>query len=179
MSRASYAPSPSAGEFIFIFVRAISELTSCFVVSDDDVFILCDVCDNGGHLACFGYKKVTLFLIRAREFISNSRFFLKVPKVSWYCSAKCLEKARGGAKPAKSKPKCFVIPGLTNIVRRPSGRHSVEIGINGNRNHLGTFDTVSEAVDAYNAVAARHGMPTQRVPPEYSPEPRVSLFLNL
>ena len=95
-----------------------------------------------------------------------------MPKVSWYCSDKCLE-SRDGAKPM---PKCFVIPGLTNIVRRPSGRHSVEIGINGNRNHLGTFDTVPEAVDAYNAVAARHGMPTQRVPPEYSPEPQVSLF---
>ena len=75
MSRASYATSPSAGKFMFIFVRAIS-MTSCFVNSDD-VFILCDVCDNGGHLACFGYKKVTLFLIRIWEFtsISNSRIF--------------------------------------------------------------------------------------------------------
>ena len=127
---------------------------------EGDDFILCDVCNKGGHVrACLELSEV--------------------PKGSWYCSLNCLLD-KSERKPTASRSvdipslkylstdaQSVTVPGLKYIRWwRARGRYSAEIKFRGCYKSLGGFDTVPEAVAAYNEEAEKHDIATQRVPPE-------------
>ena len=135
---------------------------------EGDDFILCDVCNKGGHVrACLELSEV--------------------PKGSWYCSLNCLLD-KSERKPTASRSvaipslkylstdaQSVTVPGLKYIRwYRARGRYSAEIKFGGCRKSLGGFDTVPEAVAAYNEEAEKHDIATQRVPPEFEPLPEMT-----
>ena len=126
---------------------------------EGDDFILCDMCNKGGHVrACVGLSEV--------------------PTGSWYCSDDCLHKsvAIPSLKYRSANSQSATVPGLKYIrFYKQTGRYGASIKVaKGHRKGLGGFDTVPEAVAAYNEVAVDHGIATQQVPSEYvvSPEPK-------
>ena len=64
---------------------------------------------------------------------------------------------------------------LKGITFRPNGRVSARVSGGGEKQvSVGTFDTLEEALDAYNAEARRRGVPTQTLPAEDAPEEQSS-----
>ena len=80
-----------------------------------------------------------------------------------------------GPEPEQLKRKVVGVPGYHYIRRARSGRFEVQIkGVGqGSRGgvHLGTVDTLKEAVELYNDVARTQGKPAQPLPDEPDPEP--------
>ena len=74
---------------------------------------------------------------------------------------------RAATEPASSPPK------LKGITTRPNGRVSVRVSGGGvKQKTVGTFDTLEEALAAYNVEAVKRGVPTQTLPPARRPTPR-------
>ena len=66
---------------------------------------------------------------------------------------------RAATEPASSPPK------LKGITTRPNGRVSVRVSGGGvKQKTVGTFDTLEEALAAYNVEAVKRGVPTQTLP---------------
>lgn len=63
-------------------------------------------------------------------------------------------------------------PKLKGITTRPNGRVSVRVSGGGiKQKTVGTFDTLEEALAAYNAEAVKRGVPTQTLPPGAASDP--------
>ena len=73
---------------------------------------------------------------------------------------------RAATEPASSPPK------LKGITTRPNGRVSVRVSGGGvKQKTVGTFDTLEEALAAYNVEAVKRGVPTQTLPPGAASDP--------